>query len=370
MQGKIQSWPESIDSTNWHEVEPIDLNDHSNPVLSGFSEVLQSIKAALIAAEDPKIYSEIGFELPFSEMIGIWTDLLRRIRYTSITNIGVLQAGQWIYNGNQVPGWVPNFDNSQAQFVITNDPYLLGDAIRQRDFGKLFELGKQLRLLKTLTFGGRRSPLTKAAINDIEAVGEQQIKGLKDKVDKATKEAVATLKTAKTVRSWSGHYDTRVEELEKKVADLTVWRRWWYTAVMLTLVIYGAAAVLVATGKIELSKLSTIQGLGKYLMGLTFYGFLLGVFLGYSFCTRQLKIHQNLLEQYRHRAVVARTIEGVVGAVVRSQADNADTEITQQELQELVKVAAIAMFEYRPIGHLSAKESTSPIMEVVNTFKG
>ncbi|MBI5357230.1 hypothetical protein HZB74_00015 [Candidatus Saccharibacteria bacterium] len=106
-------------------------------------------------------------------------------------------------------------------------------------------------------------------------------------------------------------------------------------------------------------------------MGLTFYGFLGGVFLGYSNANRQLKIHQNLLEQYRHREIVAKTISGVVSAVIKTKEGNASpeeqTEIEKEELQQLVKVAASAMFEYRTIGHLSAKEGNSILSELINS---
>ena len=113
--------------------------------------------------------------------------------------------------------------------------------------------------------------------------------------------------------------------------------------------------------------LSELGTFSKYIAGIAFYGILLGTFLGYSFSSRQLKVSQNLLEQYRHRSIVSETIENIVAAVIKTKNGEEDsTSITQDELKELVRVAALAMFENRPIGHLSAKENTNPLMEIVN----
>lgn len=85
--------------------------------------------------------------------------------------------------------------------------------------------------------------------------------------------------------------------------------------------------------------------------------------LGYSFANKNYRIYNNILEQYRHREIVARTIQGIL----KQPTDGSDADIRK----ELTNVAANALFEQKTIGHLSKNEANSPsILDVIKIFKG
>ncbi|HSX16065.1 MAG TPA: hypothetical protein VLF40_04705 [Candidatus Saccharimonadales bacterium] len=84
--------------------------------------------------------------------------------------------------------------------------------------------------------------------------------------------------------------------------------------------------------------------------------------LGYSFANKNYRIYSNILEQYRHRAIVAKTIQGVL----KQEHDDSTKDIRQQ----LTAVAAIAMFEQKTIGHLTKNEANSTsVLDLITAFK-
>lgn len=85
--------------------------------------------------------------------------------------------------------------------------------------------------------------------------------------------------------------------------------------------------------------------------------------IGYSFANKNYRIYSNLLEQYRHREIVAKTIQGILA---RPRGDEHDEAVRK----ELANVAASALFEQKTVGHLSKNEANSTsLFEVFRTFK-
>lgn len=93
-----------------------------------------------------------------------------------------------------------------------------------------------------------------------------------------------------------------------------------------------------------------------------FIGLILVPSLGYAFANRNYRIYANILEQYRHRATVAQTIQGILRYVDESEG-NKDIRVS------LATVAAVAMFEMKNVGHLSKRDGdTLPTGEVLQAI--
>lgn len=385
---KVLQWPEPIDSTNWRSIDPADLYQKEligdAPQLLNFATILSFVKDGLEATEDKRVYSAYGFVNSHEQLVELWITLLRALKDTAQSQSSWLQAGMWNFQGNQVGPWSAGFDASFGGIVI-NDPYISNDIGRHRDFGKLFEIGKDFRKLNAVIKGGSNSALTKQSIEKISQKGQESIddiakerqesiRVIDEHLSDATKERLSQIKAAEVTRDWSVHYDKKCKELEESIngngkkKGLKQQREIWYTRLMVAFGVYALIALLIAHGwwvfKLNGALSESLLGFGKYFIGLTFYGVLAGVYMGYAFASRQLKVHQNLLEQYKHRSVVAKTIEGVIYTVVKSK-DNpeaADSSIREKDLELLVQVAATSMFEYRPIGHLSTREASGGIL--------
>jgi hypothetical protein len=347
---------------------------------------------------EAKVFENWDFHNSYDTLLSIWLEMLNHLRDTATQQPGWLQNGQWSYNGNTVAAWNVNYDASLGAFTINNDPYQLTDTPRQRDFGKLYEIGRELHKLNGLIKGGTNSVLTKAAlaaIDDRAAKSQKSIdddynekkKQLDSDLEAATADAVAKIKSVEASKDWSEHYETRCKELVKIIDGsgkkkahwfsrrdgLKAARDRWYWVLVCTFVVYAIVALLIVHGiwifKIGSSLDATLSGFGKYFIGLTLYGALAGIYIGYGFSVKQLKVHQNLLEQYRHRAIVAKTIEGIVLAVIKTKEGTSgpgeESQIRDEDLEQLVKVAAASMFEYRPIGHLSTREGTSILNDII-----
>ena len=83
---------------------------------------------------------------------------------------------------------------------------------------------------------------------------------------------------------------------------------------------------------------------------------LLGVL--YASANKNYRIYANLSDQVKHRSVVAKTIRGII-------LDQTISDTQKDYKAELVAIGARAMFELKTIGHLSKKESSSPLIETV-----
>jgi len=84
--------------------------------------------------------------------------------------------------------------------------------------------------------------------------------------------------------------------------------------------------------------------------------------LGYAFSNKNYRIYANLLEQYRHREVVAETLTGII-ATLGNDPSNADIR------QQLTTVGAQAIFEQKNIGHLSKQDNGGMFAEITQFLK-
>ena len=82
----------------------------------------------------------------------------------------------------------------------------------------------------------------------------------------------------------------------------------------------------------------------------------------YISANKNYRIYANLTDQTKHRAVVAKTIRTIV-------LDDKLDEKEEKYKQELVAIAAKAMFELKPIGHISKKEGASPLVEIFRDIR-
>jgi len=92
-----------------------------------------------------------------------------------------------------------------------------------------------------------------------------------------------------------------------------------------------------------------------------FLGFLLVPSLGYASANKNYRIYSNLLEQYRHRATVAQTLQGILRSIAEGE-DNKDIR------QSLAAVAAAALFELKAVGHLTKSDGGLPFSEVLQSL--
>lgn len=115
---------------------------------------------------------------------------------------------------------------------------------------------------------------------------------------------------------------------------------------------------------VDLSKLRPVHNDTQLFTKIFIYvGLFLIPTLGYSFANKNYRIYSNLLEQYSHREVVARTIQGILA---RPRGDEDDEKVRK----ELANVAATALFEQKTIGHLSKNEANSAsILDIVRLFR-
>ncbi|MDO9381078.1 MAG: hypothetical protein Q7T56_19710 [Nocardioidaceae bacterium] len=84
---------------------------------------------------------------------------------------------------------------------------------------------------------------------------------------------------------------------------------------------------------------------------------LLGI--AYSFAVKDYRIYANMLDQYKHRRVVANTSKGVI----LSLREDGDSNVRDN----IAAAAAQALFEHRVTGHLSKKEAES--LSILELFK-
>lgn len=82
----------------------------------------------------------------------------------------------------------------------------------------------------------------------------------------------------------------------------------------------------------------------------------------YVTANKNYRIYSNLIDQIKHRAVVAKTIRSIV-------LDEKLGEKEEKYKQELVAIAAKAMFELKTVGHLTKKDGSSPLVEIVRDIR-
>lgn len=80
--------------------------------------------------------------------------------------------------------------------------------------------------------------------------------------------------------------------------------------------------------------------------------------LAYSFAVKNYRIYANMLDQYEHRRVVARTSKGIILSLPQDSDDVRKT---------MTASAAQALFEHRNTGHLTKKEAES--LNILDIFR-
>lgn len=387
MTDEILAWPNpiipenvlDIDLSKLLSIEPVSTNRETQQQF----RILNSIHRTLKSIDEGKLKS-VGVLADVENLKSTWAEVLNGVRRAAEQDPGSLGGGTFVQNGNSYK-FSLNYIPTLGGFEFAGDPTVNQSTDMQKDFGRLFQIGEEVETYEIATKGGIRSPLTKAALDSIQKEAEKAKKEVTEHAAKEAQQVSAEVKAAVSIRDWSEYYEARCTELKagihgdkkKKTWRRPSWslglqgaRRVWVVLLFITLVTYAIGAFLIFKGegifKVSSNEPANLTGFSRYFLGLTLYGVLAGVFIGYSYSTRQLKIHLNLLEQYRHRAVVAKTIEGVISAVVKTKEGampaGEESVIDQNQLDQLVASAASAMFEYRPIGHLSTKEGNSSIL--------
>ena len=160
--------------------------------------------------------------------------------------------------------------------------------------------------------------------------------------------------------------------ISRLIVSLKAQRAIWFTILGFVLVVQSLVFLaFLAKGSLKDTQFDEILN-GTFLSSLAsnefifakvsiFIGLILVPSLGYAFANRNYRIYANLLEQYRHRATVAQTIQGILRYVDESEA-NKDIRVS------LPTVAAVAMFEMKNVGHLSKRDAdTLPMAEVLQS---
>lgn len=161
------------------------------------------------------------------------------------------------------------------------------------------------------------------------------------------------------------------EYLTLKVRSYQFQRGAWFSLLTLILLIQGSISILVLSkGSIEIASLQphmksiTSFFTSEYVVAKVgaFIGFVLMPSLGYAFANKNYRIYSNLMEQYRHRATVAKTLQGILLEI-------GDKDNMAEVRQSLTAVAAVAMFEHKSIGHLSKHDGdATPMGEIIQAI--
>ncbi len=390
MPEEILTWPDPVTADNLVDIN-LDKLFTLEPLISNRETLqqfrfLSSIHRAItnISDKDLKIAGIIS-QLP--DLKSNWAEILNGVRRAAQQDPGNLGAGTFSQNGNQYKFTV-NYASASGSKELVGDPNLNQSPDLQKDLGRLFDIGQDIESYELATKGGLRSPLTRASLKAITDEAEKAKEQLTSHAATEAQNISAEVNAAIAIRGWSQYYKKRCDELNKLIngtkkekmrrlrkikkeyrdGGLLVDRLRWQKWLMISLGLYAAFALIIITNPIHADYNGALSsGFSKYFLGLTLYGLLGGVFIAYSYANKQLKVHQNLYEQYRHRAVVAETIEGIIAAVIKTKngtlpAGETPSVIEQSQLETLVRVAATAMFENRPIGHLSTKEATGGLL--------
>ena len=148
-------------------------------------------------------------------------------------------------------------------------------------------------------------------------------------------------------------------------------RTFWFGALIIGIIIFiimNLVSIYGISGQLfgfDLSKLKPEHSDTQLFAKIAIYvAVLLIPTIGYSFANKNYRIYCNLLEQYRHREVVAETIQGILA---KPRGDDTDEAVRK----ELANVASIALFEQKTVGHLSKNEANSAsLFDLARLFKG
>jgi len=399
---EILKWPNQVTESDLAklDIDKIVVNQDvkTNPPLLNQFRIVGYITTALkdLNTEDYRL----GYNNNRDVLINIWIDVLTNIRNGAETNSDTISAGNLIYENNPYK-FVIQY-TGLSEISLEGHKKINETEELKTDFGRLLETGKAIQFTHQATKLGKKSSMTSASLNSISKQKEESL----DEIIKTTKrlisEAKTEINTAAVIKGWNSYYNERIEDLKKIIngehprgldgehprgldgkhsRGLRDIRTIWFWLLISALVFYAILALIILNGGIHINNTrllgidaqtaNNIQGFSKFFIGLTIYGLLGGIFIGYSHANKQLKVHQNILEQYRHRAIVAKTIEEIITAVAKTKSNELDTDespskINDEQLKQLVDIAAKAMFEGKATGYLSTNESTGIISELLN----
>lgn len=155
-----------------------------------------------------------------------------------------------------------------------------------------------------------------------------------------------------------------------KVTSYSGKRTFWFGALIIGILIFilmNFMAIYGTSGELlgfDLSKLKPEHADTQIFAKIAIYAAVLLIpTIGYSFANKNFRIYCNLLEQYRHREVVAETIQGILA---KPRGDDTDEAVRK----ELANVASVALFEQKTVGHLSKNEANSAsLFDIARIFK-
>jgi len=131
-------------------------------------------------------------------------------------------------------------------------------------------------------------------------------------------------------------------------------RAFWFTCLLVLILFFVSTSLMSAYGVATIipSTRNTESEFGSILWKISLFLPLTVLFgLAYSFAVKNYRIYSNMLDQYEHRRIVARTSKGIILSL--------QSESESEVRKTMTAAAAQALFEHRNTGHLSKKEAES-----------
>lgn len=182
-------------------------------------------------------------------------------------------------------------------------------------------------------------------------------------VDTELIQAVEKFKTVKANSDFSTEFENQLDE--GKVGSIAYLRkdartmktRWFYALLLFTF-LYSLSLIL--STKLTINQNSFFEHVFKeaefidsLIIKLVLTLPLVVFYVRYVHYARLMKVYSNLEEQYRHKALVAKTIQGLLKSI-----ESGDVTVDAELQQKLREEAAKAIFSQKSIGHLGGKEPT------------
>lgn len=221
------------------------------------------------------------------------------------------------------------------------------------------------------------------AIDDIVESGIGSIQKEKgaslESIEQRLADGIKEIKQATTIyqfNSWADHYETMVKDLDNKVNGIKperyhIWsyiksyrfhRLFWFIFLALTVIFACLDKVFfhLLNKETSMQATDTIKVLSQYVV---YTPLIIIASIEYSFAIKNYRIYSNMLDQYKHRKIVASTMVGILGSSKETLDD--------QQRNLMVAVAAQALFEQKNTGHLSKREAeSSGVSEMVKLMLG
>lgn len=157
-----------------------------------------------------------------------------------------------------------------------------------------------------------------------------------------------------------GHPKTEVASMKQpKVKRFGLERQYWI-ALLGLVTIYFIAALFSSSTNV------TVGNKTFALPSFDYWHFLVPLALlslGFAKISKELKVQQNLLEQYRHRYISAASLQLILASDSNSLFEPEDRRVVVQQ-------AAEALFQMKNTGYLSKNDNSSPLVEVMSRTIG